>query len=199
MSMGFLGLNIGLEQIAVIIVVALILVGPDKLPYYARKAAKVMRNIRRVTSNITNELSKSIGLDEETGSIADIKKDLTDIKASVEKDISDLKSSFSNQAKAVTDVVEKSAKDTTDTIRKSAQDISTPFQKPRSTASQQAPEETAQRDDMGQPSEQEHSHSSVSSSASSIEAPKSAPLTPHIFEKKESVPPPSTQSTETAQ
>jgi len=134
------GLGIGWPQLALILLVACVLVGPEKLPDYARKAAKFVRRIRKITSSVTNELSKSIGLDDEDSNVSVIKKDITDIRKSLEHDIAELKGSFNEQSKSVSQSIESSTKETMDTIKQNTKDISASF-KSKSSEVEQTPDE----------------------------------------------------------
>ncbi|MCL1885236.1 MAG: twin-arginine translocase TatA/TatE family subunit [Dehalococcoidia bacterium] len=122
--MNILGLGISWMQLAVILLVASILVGPEKLPSYARKAAKIIRRIRKITSSVTSELSKSIGLDDEDSGVSSVKQDISDIRKSLEKDISDLKNTFSEQSTAISQSVESTTKEAVDSLQQNARDIS---------------------------------------------------------------------------
>lgn len=49
--MGFF--DIGIIEIMIILAVILLVVGPEKLPGYARQLGKIIRNFRKITSNLT--------------------------------------------------------------------------------------------------------------------------------------------------
>jgi len=200
-----LGFGISWMQMLLILLIAAVLVGPEKLPYYARKAAKVLRNIRKISSSITSELSKSIGLDEEDGGISGVKKDIDDIRKSLEKDVADLKSSFSEQSKAISQNIESSVKDTADTLRKSARDISDTIS-PQSgeSAPQNAPASNSQDDDGASSASDFDAFSGASELAmrqvydnsrktsgpdksTAIESPKDSPLSAHIVTPKDAI------------
>ena len=63
--------GIGLPELIVIMVIALIIIGPKKLPDLARALGKGMAEFRKATQ----EIKESLDLDEE---IHDLKKDLVD-------------------------------------------------------------------------------------------------------------------------
>ena len=125
--MNIFGLGIGWEQLLIILLVGSLLVGPEKLPSYARKTAKFLRRIRKITSSVTSELSKSIGLDDEDSGVSNVKKDISDIRKSLEKDIVDLKNTFTEQSKSISQSIEDSTKGTLDTLKQNAKDISDTF------------------------------------------------------------------------
>jgi sec-independent protein translocase protein TatB len=64
--------GIGLPELAVIAVVALIVFGPDRLPEFARQAGRFVRQMRNLAQNAQSELRRELGPD-----YADLK--LTDL------------------------------------------------------------------------------------------------------------------------
>ncbi len=66
--MDFLGIGFG--PILVLLVLVLILFGPSKLPETARAVGKYTRALKKMSSEITEELSKQMDLDESPNSIA---------------------------------------------------------------------------------------------------------------------------------
>jgi TatA/E family protein of Tat protein translocase len=81
--------NIGPFEIAVVLVVALLVFGPKRLPEMGRQVGRAMREFRDATSGIRSELGvdemlqdvqdikSNLGVDELTQSVADIKSGLT--------------------------------------------------------------------------------------------------------------------------
>jgi len=53
--------DVGLGEIAVILVVALVVVGPDKLPDLARQAARILQQVRRLANNARDDLRQELG------------------------------------------------------------------------------------------------------------------------------------------
>jgi sec-independent protein translocase protein TatB len=123
--LSFLGMDIGWGELLIILIVALLVVGPDKLPAYARKTARFVRNFQKVTTGLTGQISKAINLeDEEDGKAAGFKKDLIEVKKSLEKDVADLKATLDAQSKAVSETMEAGTKDATDSLEQNAREIS---------------------------------------------------------------------------
>ncbi len=123
--MSFLGMDIGWGELLIILIVALLVVGPDKLPSYARKTARFVRNFQKVTTGLTGQISKAINLDdEEDGKSSDFKKDLIKVKKSLEKDVADLKASLDAQSKAVSETMEAGTKDAAASLEQNAKEIS---------------------------------------------------------------------------
>lgn len=55
--------NLGLWEIFLLAAIALIVVGPEKLPKLARDVARFINDVKRTTNSITQDITKSI--DEE--------------------------------------------------------------------------------------------------------------------------------------
>lgn len=54
-------LNLSFTHIMVVLIVALIVLGPDKLPDAARSIARVVREVRRVSSGLKDEVRETFG------------------------------------------------------------------------------------------------------------------------------------------
>jgi len=118
-------MDIGWGELLIILIVALLVVGPEKLPEYARKTARFVRNFQKVTTGLTGQISKAINLDdEEDGKAAGFKKDLIEVKKSLEKDVADLKATLDAQSKAVSETVEAGTKDAAVSLEQNAKEIS---------------------------------------------------------------------------
>ena len=68
--------GIGMPELIVILAVALIVLGPKRLPEIARSLGKAMREFK----NATNELKSAVNLDDD---IKDIKHTINDVKSDV--------------------------------------------------------------------------------------------------------------------
>jgi sec-independent protein translocase protein TatB len=53
--------GIGLAEVAVIMLVALIAFGPDRLPDYARQAGRMLRKAKQFADNARDELREELG------------------------------------------------------------------------------------------------------------------------------------------
>jgi sec-independent protein translocase protein TatB len=91
--------DIGAPEFLLLIVAAVILFGPEKLPEFARKAARVVRYVRDIAGNAQQQLGKELGPDFEDLDVRDlnprsfIQKHLLD---DVDPIIADVKSDFSD-------------------------------------------------------------------------------------------------------
>ena len=53
-------MHIGFWELVVVFAVALLVLGPDKLPYYAKKLGEALQSFRGVSKELTDELQKSV-------------------------------------------------------------------------------------------------------------------------------------------
>ena len=53
-------MKIGFLELLVIFVVALLVIGPDKLPAYARKLGNALREFRKASADITQDIRESV-------------------------------------------------------------------------------------------------------------------------------------------
>jgi len=87
--MNFIGIGYG--EILIIIVAALIIFGPDKLPEVAGQAARWLRDARKMMTEMTGEFERSAGMKEFKeaieGEIKGVKKELEDAGISVKNDL----------------------------------------------------------------------------------------------------------------
>lgn len=88
--MGFFG--IGTWELGLIMVVALIVFGPGKLPEVAGQMGKAVRDFRRMTSELTGEFEKTINEAQDiknsvTGELTGIKGQVANVTSSVKKDL----------------------------------------------------------------------------------------------------------------
>jgi Tat protein translocase TatB subunit len=60
--MGFF--DIGIVEIIVVLIVALLIIGPDKIPDYLRRFGKLVRTFKKMTSNLTDPGRRSRGTEK---------------------------------------------------------------------------------------------------------------------------------------
>jgi len=104
-------LDINGPEFVLLLVLAVILFGPERLPELARKAARVLRYVRTMAGTAQEQLSKELGpgyedldlrdlnprtfvqkhlLDDVDPIIADVKKEITDVGETVRSSSSDV-------------------------------------------------------------------------------------------------------------
>lgn len=80
-------MKLGFSELIVILVVAMLVIGPDKLPYYARNLGKAVRSLRRELNQTTEEVRST--LDESMG---DVMEPIRELKQEADGIRSELKS-----------------------------------------------------------------------------------------------------------
>lgn len=55
--------GVGLPELAVIIVVGLLIFGPDRLPEFARQAGRMLRQVKQFSQNARDDLRNELGPD----------------------------------------------------------------------------------------------------------------------------------------
>lgn len=102
--MSFFGM--GAWEITIILVAALVIFGPDRLPEMAGKVGKQIRDLRQMSSDLTGEFERSAGVQEfksaVQGEISGVKSQVNSVSSSVKRDLDKAGSKVSSTAKAAT-------------------------------------------------------------------------------------------------
>jgi|SRR5215216_3083618 len=141
--------GMGSWEIGLILIVALIIFGPGKLPEVAGQVGKAVRDFRRITSDMTGEFERQTGV--------------KDIKKTLEQEITGVKNEVSGVGKSIEKDLQKSANTVNSTVNSAK---STTKSTKTSTSSAAKPATTAAK-----------SSTSTSSTASSTPKPKTAVAT----------------------
>jgi Tat protein translocase TatB subunit len=89
--MDFLG--VGLPELLVILVITLIVVGPQRLPEMASQIARAMREFRRYTSNITRDVTEALeDLEKEYKAV---QEEWKEVGEAVRRDVKDMEAEVS--------------------------------------------------------------------------------------------------------
>ena len=110
-------MKIGWMELLVVAVVALIVIGPDKFPEYAKKFGQVLREIRKVTSELTEEIQKDVvePLNEVAKPLKEAVEPINSAANDLKKSANDLKKSVNSIGK---DEVKKTADEKAEEIKK---------------------------------------------------------------------------------
>ena len=86
--------DVGFSELVVIAIVALVVIGPERLPKVARQAGQWMAKLRRYVDDVKSDFNRQIELSE----LRNLKKDVEDaaksIEGSVSGAVSDMRSTF---------------------------------------------------------------------------------------------------------
>ncbi|MCI8837166.1 MAG: twin-arginine translocase TatA/TatE family subunit [Hungatella sp.] len=96
-------MKIGIQELLVVFVVALIVLGPDKLPLYARKFGEALREFRKFSSEATKDIRESIvePLEEAQRPLKEALEPITELEKEVRSDMEGIQKSFSDIGKPV--------------------------------------------------------------------------------------------------
>lgn len=89
-------IDLGLTKIALIGVVALVVIGPEKLPRVARMAGSLFGRAQRYINDVKQEVSREIDLDEFRKMQADVKEAASTVEQSISENASEVRDSLSS-------------------------------------------------------------------------------------------------------
>jgi sec-independent protein translocase protein TatB len=118
--MGFLGM--GVQEIVIIAIVALIIFGPDRLPEMAGQAGKLLRDARKMTADLQGEFERESGVNvrelrgQVDREIAGIKGELAGVNTTLQKEANNVKKT----AQSATSATSKTGAKTTASTTKSS-------------------------------------------------------------------------------
>lgn len=101
-------LDFSMSEIGLIAAVALVVLGPDKLPQVAKTAGSLMGKAQRFVAQVKNDIDKEVELSE-----------LKKIQEDAKKMAADLQSGLKN----TTDQIEKQVRDVQDTVTSAGQEV----------------------------------------------------------------------------
>lgn len=87
-------IDIGLTKLALIGVVALVVIGPEKLPTVARMAGSLFGRAQRYINEVKSEVNREIELEELRKMQQEVKEAASDIEQSIARSVSDTKQSL---------------------------------------------------------------------------------------------------------
>ncbi len=98
-------MKLGFGEILIIFVVILFIVGPDKIPSFAKKIGEGLKAFRSATSDVTKELKENVvdPLAEAQAPLREAMEPLTEMKNEIDKSVADIKkdvAGITNPAKA---------------------------------------------------------------------------------------------------
>jgi sec-independent protein translocase protein TatB len=88
-------IDLGLTKIALIGVVALVVIGPEKLPRVARMAGSLFGRAQRYINDVKQEVSREIDLDEFRKMQADVREAASSVEQSISQNASEMREAVS--------------------------------------------------------------------------------------------------------
>lgn len=87
--------DVSFSEILVVFVIALIVIGPEKLPTVARKFGKIMARFRKYVGKVRQEIDKELQLDE----LQNLKTNLYQQTQQIQQELSNTKENISAEFK----------------------------------------------------------------------------------------------------
>lgn len=102
-------MKIGLTEILVVFIVALFVIGPDKMPEYAKKFGEALKQFRKISGEATKEIRESVvePLEEAQRPLREAMEPVTDLEKEIRDDVNGIKKSFSDIGKPKKDKASK--------------------------------------------------------------------------------------------
>lgn len=94
-------MKIGIQELLLVFIIALVVVGPDKLPLYARKLGQAFGEFRKYTEEATKDIRESVvePLEEAQRPLREAMEPVTELEKNVRNNVNDLKKSIHNIGK----------------------------------------------------------------------------------------------------
>ena len=89
-------MRIGVTELLLVLIVALLVLGPDKLPRYARKLGQALAEIRKASDDVTREIRENVvePLEEAQRPLREAVEPVEELDRTVRENIRDVKNSF---------------------------------------------------------------------------------------------------------
>ncbi len=94
-------MKIGIQELLVVFIVALFVIGPDKLPYYAKKLGQALGQFRKYTEEATKDIRESVvePLNEAQKPLREAMAPVTELEKDVRRNVDEMKKSISDIGK----------------------------------------------------------------------------------------------------
>ncbi len=95
-------MKIGMMELVVIFLVALLVIGPDKLPSYARRLGNALREFRKASDDMTKDIRESVvePLEEAQKPLREAMEPLEDLNRELNRNLKSVETDINNIGKA---------------------------------------------------------------------------------------------------
>ena len=116
-------MKIGFAELIIVFIVALVVIGPDKLPQFAKKLGEALGQLRKVSSDAADDIKKSVAepLEEIRKPLDEAMEPLKDTDRAVKDNIREMKKSINEIGKKK----EAGSQKTEETVPQDAKDDET--------------------------------------------------------------------------
>ena len=102
-------IDLGIEKMMVIGAVALIVIGPEKLPRVARTVGTLIGKAQRYVADVKAEVNRSIELDELKKMKQDVESAARDVESSIHTGVRDIEHELNQAAQGITSAIDGTA------------------------------------------------------------------------------------------
>ncbi len=102
-------IDLGISKLALIGAVALIVIGPEKLPRVARTVGTLLGRAQRYVNDVKAEVNRSMDLDEFRQMRDSVQEAARDVEHSIRSGASDLEKQFSESGQTLSELAEPAA------------------------------------------------------------------------------------------
>lgn len=95
--------DVGFSELVVIAVVALVVIGPERLPKVARTAGHLLGRLQRYVNDVKSDINREMQLDELKKLQADVQESARNLERSVTTEMQTAQQSINQTAQSVTD------------------------------------------------------------------------------------------------
>lgn len=94
-------MKIGIQELLIVFIVALIFLGPDQLPVYAKKLGEALKEFRKFSSDATKDIRESIvePLEEAQRPLREALEPVTELEKDVRDNVKGIQKSFADIGK----------------------------------------------------------------------------------------------------
>ena len=94
-------MKIGMMELVVIFIVALLVIGPDKLPSYAKKLGNALREFRKASDDMTKDIRESVvePLEEAQKPLREAMEPLEDLNRELNRNLKSVETDLNNIGK----------------------------------------------------------------------------------------------------
>lgn len=97
--------KLGWGEIVVILILALVVLGPDKLPKAGRALGQAVRSVKKYIHETTKELEEIDELREIKKDVEDIKKDVRDMGKTIEQSVTEAETDAKAAVESAADMI----------------------------------------------------------------------------------------------
>ena len=97
--------DIGFSELVVIAIVALVVIGPERLPKVARTAGHLLGRLQRYVNDVKSDINREMQLDELKKLQADMQESARSIERSVSSEMQSAQQSIDQTAQSLSDEV----------------------------------------------------------------------------------------------